>query len=151
MSNFSKDWELLSFLTDDYEKGYVQYINDSHQYFVVIMQKYPISSYRINWNDIQHISFHISEKYPLSKHEIKKNIECIFNENGINEQENIYVLFDGYIEGCLYMTVREFYTHCTELLTFPQHTYVIPKDASWCLNYTMEHDLFFGYAQIKDE
>lgn len=32
------------------------------------------------------------------------------------------------------------------LSSFPQHSYVLPRDGSWCLNYVMEGELFFGRA-----
>jgi len=31
------------------------------------------------------------------------------------------------------------------LMSFPQHSYVLPVSADWCLNYVMEGDLFFGH------
>ena len=32
------------------------------------------------------------------------------------------------------------------LFSLPQHSYALPPDASWCLNYVMEGELFFAQA-----
>jgi len=35
------------------------------------------------------------------------------------------------------------------LFSYPQHAYVIPPDASWCVSVTMEDELWFGWAPPK--
>jgi hypothetical protein len=35
------------------------------------------------------------------------------------------------------------------LFSYPQHSYIVPEDVSWCLNYTFENEMFFGKAVQK--
>ena len=44
------------------------------------------------------------------------------------------------------MTIGTLLECFPEIFALPQHTYVLPETGSWCLNYTMEGQLFFGVA-----
>lgn len=139
--------ENFEFLDDCLISGEVEYLNDSNNLFTKILTNYPIDSYRIDWSKIKNkIEFHIGVNYPDSVQPIKDCIKIIITQYRLSEDEYVYVCFDGITEGAFIMQWSTFKEYAHELLTTPQHTYVIPEDAGWCLNYTFENDLYFGYV-----
>lgn len=146
MSIFEKDWEDFSFLSTELEKGIVTYLDDSHSLFQAIMTNYPITFNRIDWDLIPHESYHIEEKYPDNKEVISLIVSGIVREEGLDMTQQVKVCFDGYTSGALSMPLTLFLKHAAEIFTIPQHTYVLPQDVSWCLNYTFENFIYFGYS-----
>jgi len=48
---------------------------------------------------------------------------------------------------CLQMTGEVFLRCWERILCWPMHHYLVPLNLSWCLNFTMESDLYFGYSE----
>lgn len=139
--------EGFEFLSEYLTSGEVEYLNDSTIFFQMLVTNYPIGFYRIDWNQVKNkIEFYIGLNYPESIQPIKDCINKIILKCLINDDEFVYVCFDGITEGAFKMRWNTFKEYAHEILTTPQHTYVIPEDASWCLNYTSENYLYFGYA-----
>lgn len=147
MSNFKKDWVDFEYLTPYLENGDVKYIEDSHPYFEKILNKYPIGFYRIDWEKLPHREMHIEKRYPNNKSDIENAVKKIFIEENILDNTMINICFDGITEGGLSMSSKLFLFFASEILNSPQHIYVMPNDAKWCLNYTMERYLYFGYCK----
>ena len=51
----------------------------------------------------------------------------------------------------LCMTVETLLECFPALFSLPQHSYALPRDGSWCLNYVMEGELFFAKAPESTE
>lgn len=77
---------------------------------------------------------------------IREFVTKRFADEKIDLNEEIIWLGDS-LSFALQLTVNSFLTWCHVLLSYPQHSYSIPKDVSWCLNYTWEDELFFGRAK----
>src|SRR5690606_17430218 len=130
-------------LTTLLNEGTVKYIEDSSRFFDKIIAVFPIESYRIDWDRLPHREKHIDKNYPECKEDISKFVTDIFFSEKIDQKSEVFVCFDGYTEGALSMPLSFFILYASEILTYPQHAYIIPENASWCLNYTMEHYLNF--------
>jgi len=148
MSNLERDWEDFGFLTSLLNEGEVQYLENSDSIFQKIVDNYPIQSHRIDWDMIPHTEVYIGKKYPDSIEDLDKAIQQIVDMEKINPKTKVFICFDGYTSGALSMSVALFLKFASEILTFPQHTYVLPEGENWCLNYTMEHYLYFGYKSV---
>jgi len=146
MNNFTRDWEDFEFLTEDYDKGIVKYIEDNKPFFERIINSFPLGFHRIDWDRLTHMEILIKQSYPNNKEEIEKSVKWIFFKEKIKDETDVIICFDGYTKGALLMPVKTFVEHCSEILTTTQHSYVIPSIGNWCLNYTMEDYLYFGYA-----
>ncbi len=88
--------------------------------------------------------------FSLEKHAdaIRGFIRQQTSEHGIAPDVEVVILCDG-VPFALAMEVRHVILTCEVLFGYPQHVYVIPQDAEWCLNYTMEDDLYFGFSTAR--
>ena len=118
-----------------------------------LLGKYPLGINRIDWNGVKNvISFDV---LPLSNSEIgiaaerekllslSNDILNIFKTNNIGISEPIIWVGDD-TEFSLHMTVGIFLQIFHLLFPTPQHHYIINQAGDWCMNYTMEGQLFFG-------
>jgi hypothetical protein len=146
MSYFQRDIVDFPFLDNLLSKGIVNYIEDTSSLFKKIASKFPILQYRIHWDALKHITIKIEEKYPFNKNFITKSVMNIFLQEGFDMGLIVFICFDGYTNGGFSMPLGTFIEKSSEILTTPQHTYVTPEDSSWCMQYSMEDFLEFGYA-----
>ena len=62
----------------------------------------------------------------------------------VRPNDNIIVVGDGVTEIALEMPFSALLDAFPVLFSYPQHTYVMPVDVSWCFAFTFEFDMYFG-------
>lgn len=73
-------------------------------------------------------------------------LQEVSEQSELSGDLEVVVIGDSSMEGALVMRLDAVFACLESLLAMPQHTYVLPRDARWCVVFTMEGDLCFGYA-----
>lgn len=118
--------------------------------------RYPIGLNRIDWRGVRdHLVYDVllPTGGSMTAHEHEKKLaECRgilcdwLKSNSIGLQEQIIWLGDD-CNVALHMTIDTLLESYTKLFSWPQHHYVLPPSVEWCLNYTIEGQLYFGKAE----
>jgi hypothetical protein len=132
--------------------GEVRLICDADQWFARIADAFPMGINRIAWEQVasrRHLAI-FSEPRAISSDELEGRLETHrtaiegwFAEISLDMDTEVIWLGDDSDCG-LRMSLGVFLRHFPPLLSLPQHSYVVSDEGDWCLNYTMEGDLFFG-------
>lgn len=133
--------------------GKIRFRRSNQEFFDLLEQCYPIGQNRIDWRGVRpHSVLHvISNRHVSIEFEDHIRILTSFRaaisgwilDRGIDGFEHIVWIGDG-CDLSLLMTVSTFLECFPVLFSWPQHHYVLFSQGKWCLNYTMEGQLFFG-------
>lgn len=139
------------------ETGAIKVERENNQYFALIESKYPVCVNRIEWLWVQnHISGDVfpaevsdtgitGEEKEAKLCDWKNTIDKWLTSYGVKHSDEIILVGDGG-NATFRMSIAVLLDCYPLLFSLPQHTYVLPADAAWCLNYTMEGQLFLGKA-----
>ena len=67
------------------------------------------------------------------------------SDSSIRQEDRVVAVGDV-SNVALHMSIDTLLHCCHVIFLSGQHVYVIPETADWCLNYTMENELWFGRA-----
>jgi hypothetical protein len=148
MSNFKRDWEDFDFLSDDLKAERLKYLENSDEYFEKIIKRFPITANRIDWDLIPHRAELIGKNYANKNEKISAFLKDLCLSENWDLSQDIFICFDGYTQGALSMKLKLLLENAYEIFSLPQHTYVIPENCAWCINYSFEDILYFGYSPI---
>jgi hypothetical protein len=132
--------------------GEMRYETDSARYFDLLSKKFPVTFSRIDWTKVPDkvsvSAFQHKQRGTFDmEHHLVESMNFIQNlEPQIAEADTIILIGDNAIVGAYLMdfiTLKKYFPYICML---SQHTYIIPAETHWCLNYTMEDDLYFGFA-----
>lgn len=132
--------------------GEMRYETDSASYFDLLSKKFPVTFSRIDWTKVPDkvsiSAFQDKQRGVFDmKHHLEESMKFIQDlEPQIAGVETIILIGDNAIVGAYLMdfiTLKKYFPYICML---SQHTYLIPVEIHWCLNYTMEDDLYFGFA-----
>ena len=128
-------------------------VENQESWFEVLENMFPIGLNRIAWQKVSesemlHIGS-ISENKAEAKEKVLNFMTSKFRQNNVCEDEQIMVLSDGALENTYSVKASDLKEVFEHIFFLPQHTYVIPKNGQWCLNYTFEDDLFFGISPVR--
>lgn len=139
------------------ETGAIKVERENNRYFALIESKYPVCVNRIEWSWIQnHVCGDVlpvevsdtgisAEKKEAKLRDWRITIDEWLRSYGVRSTDEIILIGDGG-NATFRMPVAVLLDCYPLLFSLPQHTYVLPSDAEWCLNYTMEGQLFLGKA-----
>ncbi len=135
--------------------GLIKVEASNEPYFSLIEGKYPISVNRLDWSKVGN---HRVKRFrsPTAKQvecealrerlgEFRGTLGIWLSDLGVSRDDAVVFVGDG-SEIATKMKVEVFLDCCPILLEQPQHGYLLPEDGRWCLNYTMESELFLGEA-----
>lgn len=129
-----------------FERGEIIYGKDDTSYFERIASSFPVVLNRINWEPVAHISFSVPKPSTSHTDEITRYLHEILTKEDIGDNEMVALFGDNWLEGVFKMKVSTLREVCTDFFTLPQCTYVIPDDTRWCIEYSLEDIMYFGYA-----
>lgn len=144
--------EYLYSLQEDIQKGIVKF-EDDEQYFDNLQSKFPVVGNGIAWNKVaNHLFFDLERLkddqilYSKVLEESWLAIMQALRELEIDEMQEVIIIGDNVLDVALRIPVGKINALYKAIFDLPQHTYILPEDASWCINYTFEDRLFFGLA-----
>ena len=145
--------EYLHLVQEGIQTGIIKIEEQDAQYVNTIERRFPFFGSKIDWDEIPSSLFFdlTSLKNNKNAHNsmLKEGFKTIYQtvlEMGLNEDQEIIIVGDSIFDIALRMPLGKLPELYWELFELPQHTYIIPPDASWCINFTFEHELFFGVA-----
>ncbi len=150
--------EIIAELSTLIEGGHIHVIADHRPWFDGVSDMYPFDRNRIDWRrtadmvtcDVVPVDAVMAdEELQVLLEEHCDLVALWFQNRGISQRQRVVWLGDGSdlvlgMELCTFMKCFAF------LLSWPQHCYVVPLNRTWCLNYTMEGQLFFGRPKREE-
>lgn len=134
--------ELLAALSSPIAAGIVKVVDSDRSIVQGIERAFRFEGSRIRWDLARgHISTHEAEHDSIVFHEFFKD-RCRELGNG---QTAIY-LNDDLIECALSASLFVFQRHLNGIISIPAHHYFVAEDFEWCIAYTMEGDIDFGWS-----
>lgn len=151
------DGGLLGELELPLRSGVICRINEPGRYAALVNQRFPFVLNRIDWSKIP--GYLLLPAAPKTNDEMRNpdryferratEFHAFINDaaakHGIGMETPVLFMGDGN-SFVLRMAFAALVEYSTRLFSYPQHAYVIPMNGEWCLNYTFEDDLFFGFA-----
>jgi hypothetical protein len=150
MTQFEQDWEQFEELSPYLKSGEVLYRSDPALIFHEIVMRFPILAHRIDWSKIDHLSLLVPRSALDYEEAITQFLESILCSLQTADNEMLFAVFDGFTEGSLEISNEVLRKMAHTFFSIAQHTYVLPQDYKWCLQYSFEGYLYFGFAS-RDE
>src|SRR5262249_4038288 len=97
----------------------------SGTYFDMLQKRFPVRGSKIDWDRVS--MARVNRVDTADSEQYLDDAEAFAHD--IQESERLYPDYRVVVIGDM-----------------PQHTYVLAPDAEWCLAFTLEGDLCFGYA-----
>jgi hypothetical protein len=152
---------LLGELEQPLRSGVIRKTDDLDEGAALVNQRFPFLLNRIDWEKMPgHLLLPAAAKtgdeardpdryFARRAPEFRAFIEDIANKHDIAMQTQVLFMGDS-VSFALRMTLAVLTEYSPKLFSYPQHVYVIPESADWCLSYTFEDDLFFGFAPKRN-
>jgi len=126
-------------------------VDDGGRHAEAISQAFPIGINRIDWGKVPSAIFSsvADVKEPEARQQrMRQFLRDAFSSASVGEEDRVVWVGDS-TDFVLEMSVVTLSECVGILFSYPQHAYVIPPDASWCLSLTMEGELCFGRTPTK--
>lgn len=131
----------------------VRQVNDSRPFFDLLEKRYPIGLNRIAWekhSGTARDEVFTGDESQKSSDEVRDALSA--RQQMVREwfdsaqvpMEASVTWFGDNTDLALEMPVARLLELFPGLFSFPQHGYALGENGDWCLNYTMEGELFFG-------
>ena len=136
--------ELLQDLDNEIRTGAISIGPDSAIYFSRLAECYPVLGSKIHWSKVP-ASIEACE--PLD--DLQSRAFSDFFAKMIadhNLSGPAFYMGDSAVNFIIVASVEEFSKQIGVLLSVPQHNYIVAADFSWCIVFTLEGDMAFGYS-----
>ncbi|AOZ04640.1 hypothetical protein [Cupriavidus malaysiensis] len=137
------DAELRQILRKEIESHRITELGDSSPFFAQLAKAYPALGSRVDWALVPNSIERVEEDESLQAEQFVKFFDEVVRTFGLCG-DAVYLgdsATDFALSGSL-ECLREMFP---ELLAIPQHHYLVGPDSSWCLCFTMEGDMGFGF------
>ncbi|MCM8531299.1 MAG: hypothetical protein NE330_09085 [Lentisphaeraceae bacterium] len=135
-------------MTDNLEnmicKGFIQ-VKDEEFYISIIEENFPFTGSKIAWSKVTGA---VSERFSnksFSKESINFSIGLL-SDNCIGNDEGIVIVGDNLMNNAYQTKVRYLEQVLEEVLDIPQHIYVISENGRWCMVFSLEGYVDFGFS-----
>jgi hypothetical protein len=116
---------------------------DSSIFFKQLSTVYPIVGSKIAWSAISGSIESYEEDISIQKNEFISFFRKIRDRFSLSG-EAIY-MGESATDFALLGDIQVFDEIISKILDVPQHHYFVSKDFSWCMSFTMEGDMAFGF------
>lgn len=146
MSINSYENEIRQVFGPAFKSGDIKDIGSSDQFFERLEGEYPVFGSKIDWdNTINSFEMCCGN---MDRNYVNKKFLDFFNYiiNINNITGDVIYIGDGLTDFTLFCSMskmKEIVPYLVE--NIPHHHYWISFDFSWCISYTMEGDMAFGY------
>jgi len=146
--------QLLGDLEAEISAGAVALIEDAVPLYEKLLEVFPHRAARIDWGRVpgavhldgppERATSNFQLREPATElREFWGRVRLTYN---IGNETEVIVLGDGLVSFALRLRVKILTDHLVDILSIPQHTYVVPVDFSWCFHYTVEDEAYWGVA-----
>lgn len=155
-TSYNSELQILESVRPWITAGKVKVTSGNQKYFDLLESRYPIGLHRIDWRGVKpHESYDILPSQ--DRHTVRARDELVLLTNARSIIDSLLskdtasaadlLVWTG--DSCdltLEASPRVFLECYPHLFGSGQHSYVIPPGGEWCINYTMEGQLFWGYS-----
>jgi hypothetical protein len=136
---------LLSDLGPAIESGEMTVDASSDRYFARLQAAFPVLGSRIVWSKVPGAVEASAVREAYSK-------DCIHFYDRVRSAYALagpcVVIGDGQVHFSLVTTVKHLRGHLAGILAIPQEHYIASADFTWCIAFTLEGEMAFGYAPV---
>jgi hypothetical protein len=140
--------ELMDVLQREFAGNAITIEASSTQYFSLLQARFPMRGAKIDWDRLTTAKV---RRVHTSNGEQYINDAMMFARETIETEQldltsQVVAIGDSAMDKSLKMPISTLLLCLPNIVAMPQHTYILATDASWCLAFTMEGDLCFGFA-----
>lgn len=149
------DNDILKIVEVDLRAGLASTVEDVNPLFRTIERSFPTTGNRISWDglsDVRRADVFPARSGGRHASEVQRRLEAHratlagwLESAGVAADVEVVWLGDDTSMG-LRMPLGLLLDRFPALFSLPQHSYVVPIDGIWCLNYVMEGALYFGFS-----
>jgi hypothetical protein len=122
--------------------------SSSTEYFALLEKRFPVQGSKIDWERVPTAKVRRAHAADTERYlaEAAAFVQEVLESEQLDRECQVIAMGDSAMEKALRMPLSTLVLCLRNILPMPQHTYVLAPDAAWCLVFTMEGDLCFGYA-----
>ena len=143
MSKNLYEAELRKALHSAMESNRIRELGESSPFFAGLMQNYPIDGSKVDWDLVPGSIERVEHDEALQAGQFAAFFDEIAQRFRL-EGDVVYV-GDSATDFALAGSLQAMREVLPELLMIPQHHYFVGPESSWCLCFTMEGDMGFGF------
>lgn len=143
MSGNFYEAELRKALRIEIESHRIRELGDSSSFFAQLAKAYPACGSKIDWGQVPGSIERVEEEEALQAEQFAKFFEEVVQRFRLSG--DVVYVGDSATDFALGGSLESMREMLPELLTVPQHHYLIGPDFSWCVCFTMEGDMGFGF------
>ncbi|WP_428989917.1 hypothetical protein [Methylocapsa aurea] len=118
-------------------------MDDSSPFFAQLMTAYPATGSKIDWNRVPDSIERSEEDQALHVEQFIAFFDEMVRRVGL--AGDVVYVGDSATDFALAGPIENMREALPDLLTVPQHHYLIGPGSSWCMCFTMEGDMGFGF------
>jgi hypothetical protein len=143
------DEELREALKLDFESGSIRELGDSLQFFQILSEEYPCKGSKIDWSRVPNSTERAEGDACLQSDRFISFFDEMREKYGLTGI--VLYIGDSATDCALEGAIDTMRLVLAELLNIPQHHYFIGPDYTWCMSYTMEGDMAFGFRPSAED
>lgn len=124
--------------------GKLSFLSSCENVFSIIAAKFPISSSRIDWSLVPGSIERFLERGELEVVEFANFFKLVTEKEGLNGP--VTYAGDGATDFSVIGSVAVISEIIPSLVSIPQHHFFLGSGGDWCINFTFEGDMAFGYS-----
>ena len=130
-------------LRKEFESHRLRELGDSSPFFSQLMEAFPVCGSKIDWDRVSDSIERVEEDIDLQTGQFAEFFDEV-NQRCCLSGDVVYV-GDGVTDFALVSSLKCMREILPELLAVPQHHYLVAPDSSWCMCFTMEGWMGFGF------
>jgi hypothetical protein len=146
MSKNFYDTELRKVLRAELEGSRIRELGDSSPVFAQIATAYPITGSKIDWRRVPGSIELVEEDEVMRVEEFIGFFDEVVQKFSLSG--DVVYVGDSATECAFAGSLEYMRAVLSKLLAIPQHHYLVGADVSWCVSFTMEGDMGFGFRPL---
>lgn len=138
------DNDLLKVLAPLVDAGRLEWEPLCQKYFDLLNNEFPIGGFGIKWDKMRNVVRDLEEDHANQTPRGIDFFRMICLTHNLNGVSATY-FGDEITQAAITGKMEDLEEALPALLEVPQHHYFLSKDLSWCLYYSFEGDMLFGY------
>ncbi|MDF0584160.1 hypothetical protein [Bradyrhizobium yuanmingense] len=135
--------ELRKALRKEIESHRIRELGDSSPFFAQLTKAYPAGGSKIDWGRVPGSIERVEEDEALQVEQFAKFFDEVIQTFRLSG--DVVYVGDSATDFALTGSLECMREVLPELLAVPQHHYIVGPDSSWCVCFTMEGDMGFGF------
>jgi hypothetical protein len=149
MSGNFYEAELRKALRTEIESHRIRELGESSPFFAQLTKAYPASGSKIDWGRVPGSIERVEEDEVLQAEQFAKFFDEVVQKFRLSG--DVVYVGDSATDFALAGSLECMREVLPELLALPQHHYLVGPDSSWCVCFTMEGDMGFGFRPSPTE